>query len=139
MIQKYGKILLILVMLAVICGTASAAMGIAAEPHETSGMDAPACSAPCECISLTQAMQRWGADGYDYCSKTVCGQSANAMVQYYCLHQSGSSAAAAPSAQAPASAAPASAGAGPKSPAGIATVIAALGAVMLAGAVQRRK
>jgi len=131
MIQKYARILFILGMIAVMCGTVSAeGMGIIAEPHVTSGVDAPVCSAPCECLSLTQAMQRWGTEGYDYCSKTVCGQSANADVQYYCLHQTGSSAA--PPVQAPGAAVPAAAG--QKSPAGIATVIAAIGAVLLAGA-----
>lgn len=119
-------------MTVMMCSTVSA-VSIGAEPHITSGVDAPACSAPCECMSLTQAMQRWGTDGYDYCSKTVCGQSANADVQYYCLHQSGSSAA--PPAQAQA-AAP---GVTKKSPAGIATVIAAIGAVLLIAAGIRRK
>jgi hypothetical protein len=136
MIQKYARILLILGMAAVMCSTVSA-VSIGAEPHVTSGVDAPVCSAPCECLSLTQAMQRWGTDGYDYCSKTVCGQSANADVQYYCLHQSGSSAAPPAQAQAPGAAAPAAAG--QKSPVGITTVIAAIGAVLLAGAGLRRK
>jgi len=147
MIQKYVKILLVFGMLAVMCGTVSAAgMGIIAETHETSGVSAPVCSAPCECMSLTQAMQRWGADGYDYCSKTVCGQSANADVQYYCLHQIASPAsvttkapaqASAPAAAAPA--APAAAGIQTKSPVGIATIIAAIGAALLAAAGMRRK
>ena len=136
MIRTYARILFILGIAAVICSTVSA-VSIGAEPHVTSGADAPACSAPCECLSLTQAMQRWGTDGYDYCSKTVCGQSANADVQYYCLHQTGSSAAAPASGQAPGAAAPATAG--QKSPVGIATVIAAMGAVLLAGAGLNRK
>jgi hypothetical protein len=136
MIQKFARILFILGMTAVICSTVSA-VSIGAEPHITSGADAPVCSAPCECLSLTQAMQRWGTDGYDYCSKTVCGQSANADVQYYCLHQAGSAAAA--PVQAPGAAAPAAAGAGQKSPVGIATVITAIGAVLLAGARLHRK
>ena len=109
--------------------------GIGAEPHVTSGVDAPVCSAPCECLSLTQAMQRWGTDGYDYCSKTVCGQSANADVQYYCLHQSGSSAAPPSQAQAPGAAA----GVTQKSPLNAATVLAAIGISLLAAAAIRRK
>jgi hypothetical protein len=134
------RIIVVLGMVAVMCGTVSAAgMGIAAEPHVTSGVDAPACSAPCECMSLTQAMQRWGTEGYDYCSKTVCGQSANADVQYYCLHQTGSSAAPPAQVQAQGTAAPPAAGAGQKSPLGIATVIAAIGAALLAGAGLHRK
>jgi hypothetical protein len=136
MIQKYARILLVLGMIAVVCGTVSAeGMGIIAETHETSGVNAPACSAPCECMSLTQAMQRWGTDGYDYCSKTVCGQSANADVQYYCLHQVGSSAAAPASGQAPGAAA----GVTQKSPVNAATVLAAIGISLLAAAVIRRK
>ena len=136
MIQKYFRVLLILGMIAVMCGTVSAeGMGIVAETHETSGVAAPACSAPCECMSLTTAMQRWGADGYDYCSKTVCGQSADAMVQYYCLHQSGSTAAA----NAPVQPAAPAAAVTPKSPVGIATVLAAMGAALLVAAAIRRK
>ena len=136
MIQKYFRILLILGIAAVMCGTVSAeGMGIVAETHETSGVNAPVCSAPCECMSLTIAMQRWGADGYDYCSKTVCGQSANADVQYYCLHQSGSSAAPPAQAQAPGAAA----GVTQKSPVNAATVLAAIGISLIAAAAVRRK
>jgi hypothetical protein len=133
MIQKYVKILLVLMVLAAMCGVVNAAMGIVAETHETSGVSEPVCTAPCECISLTEAMHRWGTDGYDYCSKTVCGQSADAMTQYYCLHQAGSSA------SAPAQAPGAAAGVTQKSPVGIATVLAALGAALLAAAAVRRK
>jgi len=142
MIQEFVKIVLILGMVAVICGTASAAgMGIVAETHETSGVNAPVCSAPCECISLTEAMQRWGADGYDYCGKTVCGQSSDAMVQYYCLHQVGSPAPAATLAQATAQApvVPAAAAPTQKSPVSPATVLAGLGISLLAAAALRRK
>ena len=136
MIQKYARILFILGMIAVMCGTVSAeGMGIIAETHETSGVNAPACSAPCECLSLTQAMQRWGTDGYDYCSKTVCGQSANADVQYYCLHQTGSSAAAPAGGQAPGSAA----GVTQKSPVNAVTVLGAIGISLLAFTAIRRK
>jgi hypothetical protein len=123
-------------MIAVMCGTVSAeGMGIIAETHETSGVNAPACSAPCECLSLTQAMQRWGTDGYDYCSKTVCGQSANADVQYYCLHQTGSSAAAPASGQVPGAAA----GVTQKSPVNAVTVLGAIGISLLAFTAIRRK
>jgi hypothetical protein len=134
MIRTYARILFILGIAAVICSTVSA-VSIGAEPHVTSGADAPACTAPCECLSLTQAMQRWGADGYDYCSKTVCGQSANADVQYYCLHQTGSSAAAPVSGQAPGAAA----GVTQKSPVNAATLLAAIGISLLAAAAIRRK
>jgi hypothetical protein len=136
---QYFRIIVSVGLLMAICGTASAAgMGIVAEPHETSGMDAPTCTAPCECMSLTQAMQRWGTDGYDYCSKTVCGQSADAMVQYYCLHQKGSSAAQPVQAQAPAAGAPA-AGVTQKSPAGFVTIFAAISLVLLVTANLKRK
>jgi hypothetical protein len=96
MIQKFVRMLLLLGMVAVMCGTVSAAgMGIVAETQETSSLGGyPVCTSPCECISETVAMQRWGANGYDFCSKTVCGQSSDAMVQYYCIHQVGSTVAA---------------------------------------------
>ena len=136
MLQQYVKILLIVGMLAAMCSMVNAAaMGIVAETHETSGVSEPVCTAPCECISLTDAMHRWGADGYDYCSKTVCGQSADAMVQYYCLHQSGSSVAAPAQAQTPGAAT----GVTQKSPVNAVTVLAAIGISLLAAAAMRRK
>jgi len=125
---------------AVLCGSAGA-VSIGAEPHITSGMNAPSCTAPCECMSETAAIQRWGADGWERCSKTVCGQSADAMVQYYCIHQSGSSVAtgAAPAqAPGPAGAAPA-AGVTRKSPASLVNSIAVLGLAIWAGAYRIRK
>lgn len=138
--SQYFRFFVFIGLITAVCGLVSAAgMGIVAEPHETSGADAPTCNAPCECMSLTQAMERWGADGYDYCSKTVCGQSADAMVQYYCLHQKGASAAAPVNIPAQQAAAPAAAGSGQKSPAGIATGIIASGAVLLTGAGIRRR
>jgi len=96
MVHQYVKILLLLGMLAAVCGTASAAMGIVAETHDTSSGSTPVCTAPCECISEADAATRWGAEGYDRCSKTICGQSANAMVQYYCFHQIGGTSSATP-------------------------------------------
>ena len=148
MIQKYGKILLVLMMLAAMCGTVSAeGMGIIAETHETSGVDAPVCTAPCQCMAETAAIAQWGVNGYEMCSKTICGQSADAQVQYHCIHQSASPAApvatSAP-AQVPVqsvavTAALPAAGVTQKSPVGIATVIAAMGAALLAAAAMRRK
>lgn len=91
MIQKYVRIMLVLGMIAVMCGTASAAMGIIAETQTTSAGYYPVCTSPCICISENEAAQRWGAEGYDRCNKNVCGQSANGMTQYYCLHQIGGS------------------------------------------------
>jgi hypothetical protein len=38
---------------------------------------------------MNEAAQRWGAEGYETCSKSICGQSADAMTQYYCIHQIG--------------------------------------------------
>ena len=96
MFHQYVKILLILGMLATMCGTVSAAMGIIAETHDTSSGSTPVCTAPCECISEADAASRWGPEGYDRCSKTICGQSANAMVQYYCFHQIGGTSSALP-------------------------------------------
>jgi hypothetical protein len=95
MIQKYVKILLILGMAACLCGGVNAAaVGIIAETHETSGVSAPVCTAPCECMSESAAIAQWGVNGYEMCSKTICGQSADAMVQYYCIHQVGGTVAA---------------------------------------------
>ena len=89
MLQQYVRIMLILGMVAVMCGTVSAATSIGAT-NENPGLGSPnVCTAPCECISMNEAAQRWGAEGYETCSKSICGQSANAMTQYYCIHQIG--------------------------------------------------
>jgi hypothetical protein len=148
MLQQYVRILLILGMVAVMCGTVSAeGMGIIAETHVTSGVEAPVCTAPCQCMAESSAIAQWGVNGYEMCSKTICGQSADAMVQYHCIHQSASPAApvatSAP-AQVPVQsaavpAAPPAAGITQKSPVGIATVLAAIGAVLLIAAGMRRK
>jgi hypothetical protein len=83
------RIILILGIIVVMCGTASAATSIGAT-NENPGVGSPnACTAPCECISMNEAAQRWGAEGYETCSKSICGQSANAMTQYYCIHPIG--------------------------------------------------
>jgi hypothetical protein len=145
--NRYVRIVVILGMVTVMCGSVSAAgMGIVAETHETSGVEAPVCTAPCECISESAAIARWGVNGYEMCSKTVCGQSADAMVQYHCIHQAASTASVAITAptQAPASgtaipAAPVAAGITQKAPVGIATVLAAAGAALLVAAGMRRK
>lgn len=91
MLQQYIRLLLILGMLAAVCGTANAAVGIIAETQTQEVGAPPVCTAPCECISENEAAQRWGAEGYDRCSKTICGQSANGNIPYYCLHQIGGS------------------------------------------------
>jgi len=94
--NQYVRIVFIIGMVAVICGIAGAATSIGAEnEHPSAGGQYYTCSAPCECISENEAAARWGAEGYDRCNKNVCGQSANAMIQYYCLHQIGGSASAA--------------------------------------------
>jgi hypothetical protein len=173
MIQQYVRILLILGMIAMMCGTVNAVMGIVAETQTTSAGSYPVCTAPCECISKDVAAQRWGAEGYEMCSKSICGQSANAMTQYYCLHQVGGTrssavttaptAAAQQTTQAPAqttvqtqaeapvvsvavTAAPSSSYTWPSSgavpqrtPVGIATILAAVGVVLLAAVVMRKK
>jgi len=134
--NRYVRILVVLGMVVFMGGVVNAAgVGIIAETHETSGVSAPGCTAPCECISLTEAMNRWGADGYDYCSKTVCGQSADAMTQYYCIHQAGSSVAA----NAPAQPAVPAAGVTQKSPVNAVTILAAIGVALLAVSAMQRK
>jgi len=148
MIQKFFRVLLILGMIAAMCGAVSAeGMGIVAETHETSGMDAPVCTAPCQCMAETAAIAQWGVNGYEMCSKTICGQSADAMVQYHCIRPMASTAAPAvtsamaqvPVQSAAVPAVPPAAGITQKSPAGIAIVIAAIGAVLLIAAGMRRK
>ena len=148
MIQQNVRILLILGMIAVMCGAVSAeGMGIVAETHETSGIEAPVCSAPCQCMAETAAIAQWGVNGYEMCSKTICGQSADAMVQYHCIHQLASVAAPAvtsvpaqvPVQSAAVPAAPPAAAVTQKSPVGIATVLAAMGAALLAAAAMRKK
>jgi len=148
MVHRYIRIVLILGMVAVLCsapGAAVASMGIVAETHETSGVDAPVCTAPCECMSESAATQRWGVNGYELCSKTICGQSADAMVQYHCIHQVASPASVAtnapaqvPVASAVLPAAPAAAGVTQKSPVGVATLFAAIGTAVLAAGVRRK-
>lgn len=82
-------IVLILGIIVVMCGTVSAATSIGATNENPSSGSPNACTAPCECISMNEAAQRWGAEGYETCSKSICGQSANAMTQYYCIHPIG--------------------------------------------------
>jgi hypothetical protein len=145
--NRYVRIVVILGMVVVMCGTVNAAgMGIGAETHETSGVSAPACAAPCECMSDTTAIAKWGLNGSDQCSKTVCGQSANANVQYYCFHQVGSPVPVTTNAlvQAPVSStaipsAPVAAGVTQKSPVALASVFAAVYAALLVSAMVRRK
>lgn len=148
MIQQYFKVLLLLGMIAVMGGAVSAeGMGIIAETHETSGVEAPVCTAPCQCMAETNAIAQWGVNGYEMCSKTICGQSADANVQYHCIRQTASTAAPAmtsapvqvPVQSAAVPAALPAAGITQKSPVGIAIVIAAIGAVLLIAAGMRRK
>ena len=91
--KRYMWIVMVIGMLAAMCGTAGAGMGIIAETHETSVGEYLTCTPPCECISEATAALRWGAAGYERCSKTICGQTSDASVQYYCIHQVGSTAA----------------------------------------------
>jgi hypothetical protein len=88
--NRYVRILVVLGMVAVLCGTVSAVTGIVAETQRTSVGEYPVCTAPCECIAKSTAAMRWGAEGYELCNKNICGQTADGMVQYYCLHQVGS-------------------------------------------------
>lgn len=88
--NHYKRITGILLLFTLLSGAVHAAgVGIIAGTQEISGGGMPVCTAPCECISEAEAAARWGNEGYDRCSKTICGQSANAMVQYYCFRQVG--------------------------------------------------
>ncbi len=167
-VNRYVRILLVLGMAVLIFGTMGDALGIIAETPPSDGAY-PACIAPCECMTENAAGLRWGADGYEYCSKSICGESPDAMVQYYCLHQKAAKgtpvsatqvqAAASPlpsretvqalvttsaSREVPATANPSStqppsAVATKKSPGSSVTLLAAIGLVMLAAAGMRRK
>ena len=145
--NRYVGIILILGMVAILCGTVCAnGVGIIAETQVTSGASAPACTAPCQCMAESTAIAQWGVNGYEMCSKTVCGQSADAMVQYHCIHPVVSKVSAATTAptQVPVSSAaittaPAAAGTTQNSPVGIVTILVAIGAALLAAAGMRRK
>lgn len=85
------RIVLILGMVAVMCGTVNAvAVGVVANTQAMSVGAYPVCTAPCECIAESTAAIRWGAAGYERCDKTICGQDARGDVQYYCFHKIGS-------------------------------------------------
>ncbi|MGB9175128.1 MAG: hypothetical protein WCB46_00130 [Methanoregula sp.] len=88
--NRYIRIMVILGMVAVMCGAVSAATGIVAQTQAMSVGAYPACTEPCECITENNAAIRWGAEGYEKCSKSICGQDANGNIQYYCIHKIGS-------------------------------------------------
>jgi hypothetical protein len=98
-------------------------------------------------MAETNAIAQWGVNGYEMCSKTICGQSADAMVQYHCIRQTASVAAPAvtsapvqvPVQSAAVTAAPPAAGITQKSPVGFATLVAAIGVFLLVSAGMRRK
>ena len=164
--DRYLGIVISLLMVAAMCGTVSAATGIVAETQARSVGDYPVCTAPCECISENTAGIRWGAQGYEKCSKTICGQDADGTIQYYCIHKLGSTVpettatatvrvataattvpqgtvnAPVTSAAVPATPLPALLETGAvtrKTPVGIATILAAVGIALLAAAATGRK
>jgi hypothetical protein len=173
--NRYIRIIIILGMVAVVCGTVNAvAVGVVANTQAMSVGAYPVCTAPCECISESTAAIRWGAAGYERCDKTICGQDARGDVQYYCIHKIGSTVSAATavstvtvsaattavtttapvtvsqetvnapvtSAAVPATPSPALLETGAvtrKSPVGIATILAAIGAALLAASGMPRK
>lgn len=118
--NRYVRIVVILGMVVVMCGTATAAVGIGVQTQATSFGEYPVCTAPCECISESTAAIRWGAEGYEKCSKSICGQDAGGNVQYYCIHQVGGTVAASTTATTAAAATAAAAPAG--TPAAMAAV-----------------
>ncbi len=131
---------MILGMILLACGGAHAAViDVGTETHVTSGAAAPACTPPDECISETAAIEKYGVNGYEMTGKTICGQTADAMVQYYCIHPvAAAPAAAATSAAPPAATTAVPATATQKSPVGIVTIFAAIGAGLLAAATRRK-
>lgn len=146
MCNRYTRILFVLGIIAITCGAVYAAeINVGTEPHVTSGVEAPACTVPGdECISETAAIEKWGVNGYEMSSKTICGQTADAMVQYFCIHPLGAAApgstpAAPVNTGAAAPAAPTAAAATQKASVHAATILAAIGAALLAAAGMRRK
>lgn len=146
MCNRYTRILVFLGIIAMMCGAVHAAeINVGTEPHVTSGVEAPACTvAGDECLSETAAIEKWGVNGYEMSSKTICGQTADAMVQYFCIHPLGAAApgntpAAPVNAGTTAPAAPPAAAATQKSPVHAATILAAIGAALLAAAGMQRK
>lgn len=53
----------------------------------TTAAPSPACQAPCECMAVGSAAEKWGANGYVQCSETPCGRAptATAVIPYYCF------------------------------------------------------
>ena len=157
--NRYIWIAVILLMAAVMCGTVGAATGIVVQTQARSVGDYPVCTEPCECISENLAGIRWGAQGYEKCSKTICGQDADGTIQYYCIHKIGSTVpettatatvrvatatttAPVTSAAVPATPFPALLETGAvtrKTPVGTATILAAAGIALLAAFGTRRK
>lgn len=85
--ERYIVICVILGMAAVMCGTVDAGVKLRVETQAVSVGEYPVCTTPCECITESTAAMRWGAQGYEKCSKTICGQDAGGDIQYYCIHQ----------------------------------------------------
>jgi hypothetical protein len=146
--NQYIRIVVVLGMAAVMCWAVHAAgVGVIAETHVTSGAEAPACPPTYQCMAESDAIKAWGLDGYEKEeTKTICGQSADAMVQYYCIRQiSAPAATSAPAvvvttaAGTAAPAAPAAAGVTQKSPVGTVSILAGIGIALLAAAAMRRK
>src|SRR5512147_1684138 len=84
---QYLRIIAIFLVAVMISAGGAAAMSVIAETQTISNEEHPVCTAPCECISEHEAATRWGAEGYEMCSKSICGQTADAMLQFYCIHQ----------------------------------------------------
>lgn len=90
MVNRIVRIVIILGMVAVMCVAVDAEVKPGVETQAGSVGEYPVCTAPCECITERTAAMRWGAQGYEKCSKTICGQDAGGDIQYYCIHQAGS-------------------------------------------------
>ena len=60
-------------------------------PVTTPTTPAPvACQAPCQCMEQTAAVEKWGANGYSWCSRSACEYSqavTGALVTKYCFLQ----------------------------------------------------
>jgi len=89
----------IVVVILFVSGPAAAATTAREVPTTTSlyqlqptlvlATQAPACQAPCECLSEAAAKDKWGTNGYTQCSQTPCGRTvtAAAVIPFYCFQK----------------------------------------------------
>ena len=69
--------IILLLLLSTICGVVSAALAPRAlnqtAPVATATPRAVVCTAPCECLMESEALTKWGSNGYQICAEIPCG------------------------------------------------------------------